>query len=343
MRNGIKRVKVVFKDNQGREVIGRYVAKEDQEAIDEMSYSLFMGPKGIGYDYLPTYFPRWCQASNRQMVGVELDGKLISFQCFTALDNGKTKFSEGLRLHHTFRNQGLNYIQREVNVLLYQPPDAFIRTRTARGQEKLGSLADVKEYVKTRPKTFLLDLRHIFCMSTAPSTLSYFNVNHLDLQESVASASPVEVYKFIEANPSLFPFKGVCLDWVFYDATLELLEAIHRGDPGLIPFEYFLGKQKHQLTSFCATGVLHRPSGTFYEIAFYGKDFYSFRQHLSFLRPRIEKLVKKGEINYLTIWLSDELMQSKENKEFMSQLEEEIFYRRSCFLYETPRLMPAKL
>jgi GNAT superfamily N-acetyltransferase len=60
-----------------------------------------------GYDYLPFAFDEWLIDPNCYTFGIEIDEHLIALNNLRIIDDGRTGWMEGLRVHRDFRKRGL--------------------------------------------------------------------------------------------------------------------------------------------------------------------------------------------------------------------------------------------
>ncbi|MHA1908228.1 MAG: N-acetyltransferase family protein [Candidatus Thorarchaeota archaeon] len=61
-----------------------------------------------GHDHLPEMFDSWLSDSSCYPYAIEIDGKIISLGNVRLIENGRTGWLEGLRVHHEFRNKGIS-------------------------------------------------------------------------------------------------------------------------------------------------------------------------------------------------------------------------------------------
>jgi len=93
----------------------RMIVPSDRDAIIEMSQGIYSG-----YDYLGAQIDEWLVDPRRIMYGLEVDGKLVGFQCDTVMDGGKTIWLEGLRIHRDYQKLKLNeFFAKEADRIQY--------------------------------------------------------------------------------------------------------------------------------------------------------------------------------------------------------------------------------
>lgn len=60
-----------------------------------------------GYDYLPFAFDEWLKDPSCYTFGIEIDGHLVGLNNLRIIDDGRTGWMEGLRVHRDYRKHGL--------------------------------------------------------------------------------------------------------------------------------------------------------------------------------------------------------------------------------------------
>ncbi len=60
-----------------------------------------------GYDYLPFAFDEWLKDPKCYTFGIEIDGHLVGLNNLRIIDDGRTGWMEGLRVHRDYRKHGL--------------------------------------------------------------------------------------------------------------------------------------------------------------------------------------------------------------------------------------------
>jgi GNAT superfamily N-acetyltransferase len=60
-----------------------------------------------GHDYLPYFFDSWVQDKESHPTAIEKNGHVVALANLRVIDNGRTGWMEGLRVHPDYRGQGL--------------------------------------------------------------------------------------------------------------------------------------------------------------------------------------------------------------------------------------------
>jgi ribosomal protein S18 acetylase RimI-like enzyme len=59
-----------------------------------------------GHDYVPSVFEQWLKDRNSYFCGVEVDSRVVAFGNLRLIENKRTGWMEGLRVHPDFRGRG---------------------------------------------------------------------------------------------------------------------------------------------------------------------------------------------------------------------------------------------
>jgi N-acetylglutamate synthase-like GNAT family acetyltransferase len=79
----------------------RKVSTSDHNDILEISRHIWEGN-----DYLPTVIDEWLSDQNSHTYGVEADSHLVALANLRLIENGRTGWMEGLRVHPDYRGKG---------------------------------------------------------------------------------------------------------------------------------------------------------------------------------------------------------------------------------------------
>jgi ribosomal protein S18 acetylase RimI-like enzyme len=80
----------------------RELRATDEEDILEIARNTWEG-----HDYLPHYFKEWLSNPDSHSVAIEEDGHVVALANLRVIDNGRTAWMEGLRVHPKSRGKGM--------------------------------------------------------------------------------------------------------------------------------------------------------------------------------------------------------------------------------------------
>jgi hypothetical protein len=108
-----------------RRIIVRRVqdTERDRTDIRAMSKTVYVDPKtGLSLDYANQSLDAWLSpfTRTRNVLGLEVEGRLVGLVCETLIDEGRTLWSEALRIHPDYRKQRLNVVFLHARGLLIQ-------------------------------------------------------------------------------------------------------------------------------------------------------------------------------------------------------------------------------
>ncbi len=96
-----------------------------------------------GHDYLPYFFDSWLTDIDSHTAAIEIDGHVVALANLRIIDNGKTGWMEGLRVHPDYRGTGMATVLTEhVVEMAKKIPVGRIRYTTAAGNEPSLHLAE---------------------------------------------------------------------------------------------------------------------------------------------------------------------------------------------------------
>ncbi len=166
-----------------------------------------------GHDYLPYFFDAWIHDRNSHTAAIEKDGHVIALANLRVIENGRTGWMEGLRVHPDHREQGFaSILTHHVVKLAKEIPVERIRYTTAVDNET--SLHLGEEVGMKRKFDLAVHWQDkIDEVSWSPSA------------SPIRDASIEELYPhLIEAK--LLPHNVIIYDWKALDVSYDALEKI---------------------------------------------------------------------------------------------------------------------
>lgn len=215
-----------------------------------------------GHDYLPYSFESWLKDKNSHSSAVELDGHVIALANLRVIEDGKTGWMEGLRVHPEYRGKGL--AKALTNQVVQTAKDLKIeRIRYTTATDNLESL----------------HLGESIGMSRKFNLSVYW---HEDIEEvswrarneDIISADAKDlVPSLIETD--LLPCGVIILDWKALDATPEALERIGQSA------RFWVTLQNEVITALSLGFSRNASGGKQWQFTIYAKNESLFLDHLS--------------------------------------------------------------
>lgn len=312
-----------------KDLVVRRIVATDEEDLKELSKGIFVDKNtGLSFDYLPAVFQFWIKDPNINMYGLEYQGKLVGFRCKTFLDQGRTEWSEGLRIHQGYR--GKNFLKKfnlGISHLHKTLPQAIrIRYTTAE-----------PEIEEKRTDYTLIDVEYIFAC---------YKESTFDLIQSVMPPWPKASLQLIE-DPNQFyshAFQafnlGLCndfilSDWKAYEISLDSIITLSIGKYASSPKHDFWIEPRINLNGiqlgngFSVSNLRPKVCGIVYNCTIYASSPEAFKLQLLFHLQRAKefKEAKHCVFMYGKKW-------KKEINSILKFLENTIFNIHSVALFE---------
>jgi RimJ/RimL family protein N-acetyltransferase len=216
-----------------------------------------------GHDYLPLVFEQWLKDRNSYFYGVEVDGRVVAVGNLHLIENKRTGWMEGLRVHPDFRGRG--YANDLTRFFVQKGEELAVdRLRYTTGENNAASLKLASNAGFSR----LLDKAVFWCMKPekAPTVRGYLPIEEVKARRA---------YELLQTNPSLVPHGVLIFDWRAVDSTLENFREIGQ------THGFFVGLKKGRLDSI-SFGHLREDLEKTWGFTVYASDPLGFRAHLSF-------------------------------------------------------------
>lgn len=235
----------------------RPLRESDREDILEIAKHTWEG-----HDYLPYFFDAWLKDKNSHTAAIEHDGHVVSLANLRVIENGRTGWMEGLRVHPNYRGKGIaSTITKHVVEVAKKIKVERIRYTTA--TDNIHSL-HLGEMVGMERK---FDLA--FYWYENPTEISW-RVPEKSLKEVLSS----ELVPLL-ADSELLPHNVVIYDWKALEATQEGLDKI-----GSIA-KFWIRLENNQLNSLSLGFARDEKSGLMWCFTIYSSDESDFLVHLS--------------------------------------------------------------
>lgn len=236
----------------------RKVTPSDLKDILEISRHVWEGQ-----DYLPKVIEKWLKDPNSYTYGIEVDGHLVSLDNLRLIEDGRTGWLEGLRVHPDYRGRGLakkltEHMMREAQRLKVQ------RMRYTTGTDNTASLklAERGGFVQ------LLEMGVFWHPNPeiTPSSKDY---------PPIEKGSFNEVYELVQRNPQIIPLGVLVYNWKARDYTLEGFRTIGETN------EFHVALRKNRIDSLSIGGPRYEPEDSPWSFTIYATDSHGFQSQLS--------------------------------------------------------------
>ena len=167
-----------------------------------------------GHDHLPDMIEHWMSDNNCIPFVMEMDGKVVSVATLKIMDQGKTGWMEGLRVHPEFREKGL----------AAQMTNHLVHTAT---NEKLTKIRLVTATENPAPRKLAESVG-----MNAIGQYSVFwkgyrrNFKWVHETDTVERIEKSEIINFVQAHAELFPNRVLIHHWDVFDMTPQNIEII---------------------------------------------------------------------------------------------------------------------
>jgi len=237
----------------------RNARKDDLPDILEISKSVWGG-----HDYLPRQINDWLKDTNCHTFGIEVDGKLIAIANLRVIDDGKTAWFEGLRVHPEHRGQG--YANSLTDHLVKVSHDLGVeRIRYTTASDNVESLALANRIGLEK----ILEM-YVFWKGD----LSELNWSYSE--KEVLQASPRHVQELLEENISDFLHPVIIHDWKAWEFTEQYLQNIDH------KCCYYLSWRKERVSGLSVGGIRKEADNDQWSFTIYATDEEAFLSHLSY-------------------------------------------------------------
>jgi RimJ/RimL family protein N-acetyltransferase len=233
------------------------VTGSDREAVLEISRHIWNG-----YDYLPSVIDEWLKDPNSNIYGVEVDERLVAIANLRLVDDGRTGWMEGLRVHPDYRGKGYAHmLTRELMEKAKELGVEKLRYTTSTRNE--ASLKLAEKYGLTR--VFEMSVFWRQNLNAAPSKANGYPIRQI---------RPKEVYALLQTSPHLVSQKILIFDWKALDYTLDSLETIGRSH------EFFVSVEEGEVNSLSYGTLRHRGETLLWVFTIYAAETRGFLSHL---------------------------------------------------------------
>ncbi|MFX1484153.1 MAG: GNAT family N-acetyltransferase [Promethearchaeota archaeon] len=235
----------------------RPLQDSDREDILEIAKHIW-----DGHDYIPYFFDTWLKDENSHTAAIERDGHVVALANLRVIENGRTGWMEGLRVHPDYRGQGLaSILTKHVVEIAREIPVERIRYITGVDNETslhLGGTVGMK-------RIFDLAVHWQDGMDGVSWSFSGGRIKE---------TSVTELYPHL-LEAELLPHNVIIYDWKALDISLEALEKV----AGLARF---WTQSKDGMIQSVSLGFIREDSaGPQWSFTIYARDDQTFLEQLS--------------------------------------------------------------
>jgi N-acetylglutamate synthase-like GNAT family acetyltransferase len=236
----------------------RKLRNSDREDIMEISRHIWEG-----HDYLSSVVDKWLRDPNSHFYGVEVEGHVVAVGNIRLVEDGRTGWMEGLRVHPEYRGRGFanditQHIVRKAEHLGVE------RLRYTTSDENVASLKLAKM------AGFSRILRMAVLWHHNPKSIS----TPADYP-SIQKRSPRRACELLRTNPRIVPHGILFYDWKALDDTCQNLEEIGK------THGFYIALKRRRVDSLSLGRRGQEPNEPFWSFTIYATDSFGFLSQLS--------------------------------------------------------------
>ena len=215
-----------------------------------------------GHDYLPYSFEAWIEDNNSHTAAIEQDGHVVALANLRVIENGKTGWMEGLRVHPDYRGKG--FAKKLTNHVVQAAIDLQLkRIRYTTATLNIESL-HLGEKVGMERKFDLAVSWH-----AGPGEISWRSST-----EPIKEVTPAQLHPNL-VDSGLLPHNVIVYDWKALDATPEALDKIGQNA------RFWVQVQGDAIKSFSLGLARNASEGPQWAFTIYASSESGFLDHVS--------------------------------------------------------------
>jgi len=238
--------------------IVRRLKTSDRDDVMEISRLVWEG-----HDYLSSVVDQWLQDPNSHFYGIEVDGHIVAVGNLRLLEEGRTGWMEGLRVHPEYRGKGFaNDITQR---LVGEAENLGVqRLRYTTSVRNVASLKIAKMAGFSR----ILRMAVAWCVNPK-------RIPKLEDYPTAQKRNSGRVCSLLEANPHIVPHRILTCDWKALDCTCQNLEEIGK------THEFFVALKEKRVDSLSFGYPRNGPGQPLWSFTAYAADSRGFLFQLS--------------------------------------------------------------
>ncbi|MHA1928839.1 MAG: GNAT family N-acetyltransferase, partial [Candidatus Thorarchaeota archaeon] len=216
-----------------------------------------------GNDHLPDVIEKWLDDPDTHLFGIESEGHVVSIGGLHVIDNGKTGWMEGLRVHEKFREKGLARIMTDHIVKIAE-------------ELKVTRIRLVTASVSEAPRKLAIS---VGMKETLGFTVFWKSLEQVEWAHQSISFDETDVvgfHKAIKSNPTLLPQNILISHWDAYDANEHNVGIIAE------KANFWIGSKSDNISALTLGTVRETEHGPEWCFTVYAGEVDSFKSTMSF-------------------------------------------------------------
>jgi len=214
-----------------------------------------------GHDYLPSVARQWLHDPNSYFYGVEVQGRIVAVANVEVIEDGRTGWMEGLRVHPDYRGRGF-----AKDLTRY-----FVKKAETLGLQRLRyttSSTNVASLKLAKMNGFSRILRMAVCwhfkLKPMPNDTEY---------TPIRKQSPKRACSLLVTKPNIIPHDVLIYDWKALDNTCKNIQEIGK------THTFHIALKNEKIDSLSFGHVREEPSST-WSFTTYANDSLGFLSQL---------------------------------------------------------------
>jgi GNAT superfamily N-acetyltransferase len=239
------------------ELVVRDLESTDREDVLEISKHIW-----DGHDYIPQALDIWLNDDECHTLVAETDGKVVGIANMRVIDQGKTGWMEGLRVHPDYRGKGIANILTD-EIVKRAIKESIIRLRYTTASVNHASIVIAERIAMTRRFEMGVLLKEV------PQV-------KMEQQHSIRLITSTELYPILRHKPNLVPDDILIFDWKAFDSNLTNLKKIEECE------SLWISLVDSVIESFAIAAVRRVSAGTIWTFTVYPEDSDSLLKQIHF-------------------------------------------------------------
>jgi N-acetylglutamate synthase-like GNAT family acetyltransferase len=236
----------------------RKLRNSDREDIMEISRHIWEG-----HDYLSSVVDKWLRDPSSHFYGVEVGGHVVAVGNIRLVEDGRTGWMEGLRVHPEYRGRGFanditQHIVRKAEHLGVE------RLRYTTSDENVASMKLAKMAGFSRILRMAVLWHHNPQSISPPADYP-----------SIQKRSPERACELLRTDPRIVPRGILVYDWKALDNTCQNLEEIGK------THTFYIALKRRKVDSLSLGRRGQEPNEPFWDFTIYATDSCGFLSQLS--------------------------------------------------------------
>jgi N-acetylglutamate synthase-like GNAT family acetyltransferase len=236
----------------------RRMRESDLHDVEEISRHIWEGN-----DYVPMVFDEWLKDAKSRFFGVETDGRIVAVGNLRLIENKRTGWMEGLRVHPEYRGRGFaneitQHLVREAERLGLQ------RLRYTTSDENIASLKLAKEAGFS--ELMKMAVFWVTNATTMPQTQAYLQIEEAD---------SAKTFRLLRTDPDIVPHGVLIFDWKALNASSQNLDEIEKDH------RFCVAVKDQKLDSMSIYTCKTEPESPWCSFTIYANGVLGFAAHLS--------------------------------------------------------------